>query len=145
MTLKGNSLDQANKARQLYQLHHSGKLLVLPNIWDSLGAMLLENLGYPAAATASAAIAYANGYDDGENIPFADLLSLLRKIAHSIDIPLTADIESGYAQTEIQLENNIEQLIQTGIVGINIEDIHKKTNSLFPVGVQCQRIRLIKK
>jgi 2-methylisocitrate lyase-like PEP mutase family enzyme len=139
------TIDQAAKARQFYQLHHSGKLLTLPNIWDCLGALLLEELGYPAVATASFSVALTNGYDDGENIPFDHLLSILKRIAGSIDIPVTADIESGYAQNEIQLEKNIEQLIQTGIVGINIEDSDKKTNSLLPLEIQCQRIRLIKK
>lgn len=28
---------QQIKAKELYNLHHSGKMLVLPNIWDSLG------------------------------------------------------------------------------------------------------------
>ena len=139
------SIDQATKARQFYQLHHSGKLLILPNIWDSLGALLLEELGYPAVATASFSVAMTNGYDDGENIPFDHLLSILKRIAGNVSIPVTADIESGFAQDEIQLEKNIEQLLQTGVVGVNFEDSDKKTNSLLPRETQCQRIARIKK
>ena len=135
---------QAEKARKFHQLHHSGKLLILPNIWDCLGALLLEDLGYPAVATASAAVALTNGYDDGENISFDSLLTILTRISGSVAIPVTADIESGFAQDEIQLEKNIEQLLQTGVIGINIEDSDKKTNSLLPPEVQCRRIRLIK-
>ena len=138
------SNDQAAKARQFHQLHHSGKLLILPNIWDSIGALLLEELGYPAVATASFAVAMTNGYDDGEHIPFDHLLSVLKRIAGIVAIPVTADIESGFAQDEPQLEKNIEQLLQTGVVGINIEDSDKKTNSLLPVELQAQRIKLIK-
>ena len=135
---------QTEKAETFYQLHHSGKLLILPNIWDSLGALLLESLGYPAAATASAAIAFSNGYDDGEQIPFDDLLVILKKIAGSVTIPVTADIESGYAQSEGELEQNIGKLIQSGIVGINFEDSDKTTGTLFPAEVQCRRINLVK-
>ena len=56
---------QIQKAEKFLALHHEPKLLVLPNIWDPLGARLLEGLGYPAVATASAAVAFSHGYDDG--------------------------------------------------------------------------------
>ncbi|MGZ3901908.1 MAG: isocitrate lyase/phosphoenolpyruvate mutase family protein, partial [Bacteroidia bacterium] len=54
---------QHSKALQFHKLHHNGKMLVLPNIWDPLGALLLEKLEYPAIATASASIAFTGGYD----------------------------------------------------------------------------------
>jgi 2-methylisocitrate lyase-like PEP mutase family enzyme len=57
---------RTEKENQLRELHHNGSLLVLPNMWDPLGAILLESLGYKAVATASASIAYSNGYQDGE-------------------------------------------------------------------------------
>ncbi len=137
-------LQQQEKAKQFYNLHHSGKLLVLPNIWDCLGAQLLENLEYPAVATASASVAYTNGYDDGENISFNDLLVLLQKISKAVNIPVTADIESGYAGNDIELKENIKQLLEAGIVGINIEDSDTKTKSLVPIEIQCHRLKLIK-
>ena len=117
-----NRSTQAEKAKQLHQLHHSGKLLILPNIWDVLGAKLLEDLGYEAIATASAAVAYSNGYNDGENIPFSEVLHILQRIAGSVNVPVTADIESGFAANDNELEKNMRQLIETGIVGINVED-----------------------
>ncbi|MFS8082214.1 MAG: isocitrate lyase/PEP mutase family protein [Ginsengibacter sp.] len=139
-----NPNNQQNKALQFHQLHHSGKMLVLPNIWDTLGAQLLESLHYPAIATASASISFTNGYNDGENIPFNDFLTNLNKIVKSVNIPVTADIESGYASNDQQLKDNIKQLIATGIVGINIEDSDKKNNELLPTEIQCNRIRIIK-
>ncbi len=102
-----NISDQQEKVNLFHKLHHAGKLLILPNIWDSLGAMLLEDLGYPAIATASASVAFANGYDDGEHIPFAELLVVLKKIVSSVNVPVTADIESGFAENDDQLKNNI--------------------------------------
>ena len=59
-------------------------------------------------------------------------------------VGVTADIESGYAQDDTLLEENIERLLQTGIVGINFEDSDKKTQSLLPVETQCRKIRLIR-
>jgi 2-methylisocitrate lyase-like PEP mutase family enzyme len=140
-----DGLSQKKKAELFKALHHTGKLLILPNIWDPLGAALLESLEYPAVATASASIAFTNGYDDGENIPFNDVLTRLKQIASSVHIPVTADIENGYATTDIALQKNIERIIETGVIGINLEDYNKHTDSFFPVEVQCKRISLIKK
>jgi 2-methylisocitrate lyase-like PEP mutase family enzyme len=140
-----NNISQKEKAERFRELHHSGKMLILPNIWDTLGALLLESLEYPAIATASASVAFTNGYNDGENIPFNDLLSLLKKISNSVNLFVTADIEKGYADNDIQLQENIKLLIGTGIAGINIEDTDRTTNSLQLVESQCNKIRLIRK
>src|SRR5450631_3313039 len=113
---------QAEKAANFRNQHHSGRLLVLPNIWDPLGARLMEKLGYPSIATASIATAMSNGYGDGEKIPFAELLKLVRRITSAVTIPVTIDIERGYSGSIIQLKENIQLLIENGAVGINIED-----------------------
>jgi 2-methylisocitrate lyase-like PEP mutase family enzyme len=136
--------NQQQKAKLFRDLHHSGRLLILPNIWDPLGALLLENLGFHAVATASASIAFSNGYDDGENIPFEALLTLLKRITRSVNIPVSADVESGFASDEVTLKKNLRQIIETGIVGINIEDTDKSTNSLLPFEVQSRRIKAIR-
>ncbi|MEO7766983.1 MAG: isocitrate lyase/phosphoenolpyruvate mutase family protein [Ferruginibacter sp.] len=138
-------ITQKDKASQLHALHHTGKMLVLPNIWDPLGAILLQSMEYTAIATASAAIAFSNGYNDGENIPFTDLLKILYKIANSVIVPVTADIESGFADDDASLQENIKLLLETGIAGINIEDTNRQSNDLYPIEIQCNRIRLIKK
>lgn len=135
---------QKEKALKLYALHHTGKLLILPNIWDALGAILLESLEFSAVATASASIAFSNGYNDGEQLPFTDVLARLKQIASSVDVPVTADIESAYATTDSQLRNNINQLLDTGLVGINIEDTNTDTKAIYSLEEQCKRISIIK-
>ena len=135
---------QKEKALKLYALHHTGKLLILPNIWDTLGALLLESLQFQAIATASASVAYSNGYNDGEQIPFSDVLIHLKRITNSVDVPVTADVESAYATTDAQLREHIELLLDTGVAGINIEDTNTDTHSLYPTETQDNRIRIIK-
>lgn len=136
---------QLEKGNLLNQLLHNGKLLVLPNIWDPLGAIMLESLGYPVVATASASIAFSNGYSDGEKIPFNDLLTILQKIVNSVKIPVTADIESGYAENNSVLKENIKKLIDVGITGINFEDSRHDNNKIIPIDGQCEKISIIKK
>jgi len=142
--VKTINYSQKEKAEKFFSLHHNGKLLILPNIWDVLGARLLENLGYPAIATASASIAFTNGFNDGEKMPFTELVALLKKIADCTKFPVSADIESGYADNLVQLQENIRLLIQAGIVGINIEDSNPATNKLYDVNAQCERIQSIR-
>ena len=135
---------QAEKAANFRNQHHSGRLLILPNIWDPLGARLMEQLGYPSVATASIATAMSSGYGDGEKIPFAELLKLVRRITSTVTIPVTVDIERGYADNIIQLKDNIHLLIEHGAVGFNIEDSQPDHLDLFKLEDQCRKIEAIR-
>jgi len=132
---------QVRKAEDFRALHRAPALLVLPNIWDPLGARLLEHLGYPAVATASAAVAYSLGYDDGQRIRFDVMLEVIERIAASVSIPLSADIEGGYAQTPDELAANVRRVLRAGAVGINLEDGLPEGGPLREVEDQCARIR----
>ena len=133
-----------SKEECFYQLHYGEHMLVLPNVWDPLGSKLLQSLGYKAVATASASIALTNGFPDGQKVPFKDVLLILSKIVNSVSIPVSADIEAGYASSDIALNENIKQLIDTGISGINFEDSNHYGLDLVPIKVQCKRIEIIK-
>lgn len=134
---------QVGKAERFLELHREPKLLVLPNIWDPLGARLLESLGYPAVATASAAVAFSLGYDDGERITFEAMLDAIRRIAASVNVPLTADIERGYAEDPQDVAANVRRVLDAGAVGINLED-SVEDGSLRPVDLQCERLRAVR-
>jgi 2-methylisocitrate lyase-like PEP mutase family enzyme len=138
------SADLIRKAEAFRRLHQGPELLVLPNIWDPLGARLLHSLGYPAVATASAAVAYSLGYDDGERITFTAMLDVIRRIADSVEIPLTADLERGYADTPQGVADNARRALQAGAVGINLEDSHSEGGTLRPVDEQCARIAAVR-
>jgi 2-methylisocitrate lyase-like PEP mutase family enzyme len=139
-----NKRAQTAKSRDFLALHHDPKLLVLPNIWDPLGARLLQSLGFPAVATASAAIAFSLGYNDGQRIRFAEMLRVIRAIASSVDVPVTADVESGYAVDPSAVADNVRQVIGAGAVGINLEDTEREGGPLFAIELQCDRIRAVR-
>ncbi len=135
---------QVQKALNFKQLHFSDKLLILPNIWDVLGAKLLENVGYKAVATASASVAFTNGFLDGEKISFTKVLENLKNICDSVNLPVTADIESSYARNEKELKEHIRLIIKTGVVGINYEDTDKQNQQLNTISNQCHQIKIIR-
>jgi 2-methylisocitrate lyase-like PEP mutase family enzyme len=136
--------EQRKIAEILLSLHTNGRLLILPNIWNPIGARILEAKGYPAIATASAAVSASLGYEDGERIKRSTLIDILSRIAGSVDIPVTADIETGYADTMSELEETILQVIDSGVVGINIEDSLEEGGALRSVEEQCARIANIR-
>lgn len=144
MDIAMNTSIQSKKAKDFLALHHDPKLLVLPNIWDPLGAKLLGSLGYPAIATASAAVAYSMGYDDGQKINFDLMLDVIRRIADSVQIPLTTDIESGYAENPKEVAENVRQVLGAGAVGINIEDSTAEDSPLLPINFQQERIAAVR-
>ncbi len=105
-----------------YQLHHQSTPLVIANAWNVKSAQLIEKAGYAAMGTSSGAIADSLGYKDGEMIPFSELLYIVKRIRSCTSIPLTVDLERGYAKDLDTLKDNIQQIIDFGVAGINIED-----------------------
>jgi 2-methylisocitrate lyase-like PEP mutase family enzyme len=132
------------KAERLRALHHADRILVLPNIWDPGGARMLEHLGYPAVATASAAVAYALGYDDRQQITLDAMLEAVGRVARAVQVPVTADMEWGYAEQPEEVAANMRRVLRAGAVGINLEDSIREGEVLFPIEFQCARIRAVR-
>jgi 2-methylisocitrate lyase-like PEP mutase family enzyme len=112
----------SSKFQKFKALHHANDLFVLPNAWDARSAIIFQEKQFPAIGTSSAAVANSLGYEDGENMPFADYLFVIKRILASVQIPLTVDMEMGYGETNDEIVANITKLVELGVVGINIED-----------------------
>jgi 2-methylisocitrate lyase-like PEP mutase family enzyme len=95
---------------------------VLINAWDVASAAMVEHCGLPAVATSSAAMANALGFADGQHLPWAEMLEVVGRICRAVKVPVTADIEAGFAADLKGLETSIAQIIQAGAVGVNLED-----------------------
>jgi 2-methylisocitrate lyase-like PEP mutase family enzyme len=117
------TLTLAQKASRLLELHHGSQPLVLINAWDAASAAMIEHCGLPAIATSSAAMANALGFPDGQYLPWTQMLDAVAKVCRAVKVPVTADIESGFAANVTALETSITQVIQTGAVGVNLEDV----------------------
>ena len=111
------------------RLHNAGAPLVLLNVWDVGSALAIERAGAQAIATSSWAVAAARGHDDEEALPFEELEDVTCRIAKSISVPLTVDIETGYSEAPAEVADHALRIRKTGAVGINIEDRDRKTAS----------------
>jgi 2-methylisocitrate lyase-like PEP mutase family enzyme len=95
---------------------------VLPNAWDVITARVIESVGVAAIATSSAGVAWALGYADGERISRGEMLAVVRRIAVSVRVPVTADMEAGYGTTPEAAAETARGVIAAGAVGLNLED-----------------------
>lgn len=92
------------------------------NVWNVQSVRAFEKSGFQALGTSSAAIANSLGYEDGEELPFVELLYQLERITKNTSLPLSVDLEGGYGQTSQEIVENIRKLHKMGVVGINLED-----------------------
>ncbi len=107
---------------QFKNLHEDEHPLLLANVWNVKSAQIAEKCGFKAIATTSGAIAESLGYKDGEQIPFSELLYIVKRIKACTTVPLSVDFERGYTNDPAVLITYIQQLIDTGVAGINLED-----------------------
>ncbi|WP_285244505.1 isocitrate lyase/phosphoenolpyruvate mutase family protein [Pseudarthrobacter sp. fls2-241-R2A-127] len=107
------------KASELLRLHQAPEILQVVNVWDAITAKVMADVpGTTALATASHSIAASLGYEDGENIPVDEMIAFVGRIAAATDLPVSADLESGYGNPG----ETTRKAIAAGIVGANIED-----------------------
>ena len=135
----------AQKADALRALHHTGKVLLLPNIWDVASARVIEEAGFPAIATTSAGIAFSMGYPDGQKISRPEMLAQVARIARAVKVPVTADVEAGYGERSEDAAQTAREVVQAGAVGMNFEDgTDDPQHPLIDLPLQLERIRAIR-
>ena len=137
-------MTQVEKAALFARLHSKGAPLILYNVWDAGSARAVQEAGAKAIATSSWALAEAQGFRDGEDIPFPLVEQVVARIAAVVEAPLTVDVEGGYAQDEEELAGNVARLIALGVVGINFEDRVVKGDGLYSIDRQVRRIAAIR-
>ncbi len=106
-------------ASELLALHHSGTTLVLPTVWDVWSARAVVDAGFPALTIGSHPLADSRGQADNEGMTLDDALDGASRIATAVEVPVSADLESGYDTPPTEL---VERVLAAGIAGINIED-----------------------
>lgn len=126
--------------RVFRQLHESG-CFVIPNPWDVGSARVLAQLGFPALATTSSGYAWSLGLPDNR-VPRDDVLAHVRAISSSVEIPVNADFEGGFAIEPEDVGANVALAVDTGVAGLSIEDsTGDASNPLFDFALSVERIR----
>lgn len=129
------------RARTLAALHHASSPLLLPNAWDAASARAIAAAGLPAVATTSAGVAEALGSADGETLPVDEAFAAIARIARAVELPVTADLEAGYSLPADEL---VERLLDSGAVGLNLEDSDPASGARRPTGEQAERLAAVR-
>ncbi len=133
-------LNPKEKAEQFHALHVRGRPLVLFNAWDPGSAKAVAAGGASAIATGSWSVAAANGYADGEQLPLDLAIDNLARIANSVDLPITIDLESGYGLHPKSVAEAVRRAIRAGAIGCNLEDSFPESGALRPAIDQARRL-----
>jgi 2-methylisocitrate lyase-like PEP mutase family enzyme len=134
------SESQHAKAAALRALHEDG-IFVLPNAWDAGSAAMIAAAGAQAIATTSAGVSWSLGRPDGQNLSRHEAVDVIARIANTVDLPVTADVEGGYGSDPDAVAATVAAVIGAGAVGINLEDSGVPDGGLFDAVAQAARIR----
>lgn len=113
--------DQVAKAERFLALHRGPSPLLLPNPWDQVSAKLLASLGFSALATTSSGHAATLGRPDG-SVSRDEALAHAALIAGATDLPVSADLENGFADEPEGVAGTIDAALRTGLAGCSAED-----------------------
>lgn len=113
--------EQAARAERFLALHHGERPLLLPNPWDQGSAKLLASLGFEALATTSSGSAATLGLLDG-SVNREDALAGAGAIVAATELPVSADLENGFADDPSGVAETIRLGIEAGLAGASIED-----------------------
>lgn len=138
-------MDHNELARRFKALHKPGQPLVIFNAWDPGSALAIAEMGAQAIGTSSQGVARANGYEDGERIPLATVLANARRIANVTQLPVSLDLEAGYGDTLEKMQRVALKVLETGVVGLNIEDQIFARRALREPNDQARRLYAFRK
>lgn len=132
-------MTHTDRVRHFLHLHASG-CFVIPNPWDAGSARILAQIGFPALATTSSGFAWSQGRPDN-GVSLEGALAHMRCIAESVDVPVSADFEGGFAVDPDEVGANVAKAAVTGVAGLSIEDYTgDASNPLFDFELAVARV-----
>jgi 2-methylisocitrate lyase-like PEP mutase family enzyme len=133
---------QLDKGNAFRALHRGQRAFIIANAWDAGSARILAGLGYSAIATSSWASANVYGKRD-HTITREQSLAHARAIGGATDLPVSADLESGFGATPKEVAETYRQAAAAGLVGATLEDATPRPNKdkpLFDIDEATERV-----
>jgi 2-methylisocitrate lyase-like PEP mutase family enzyme len=120
--------EHTERARRFLALHQGEQPLLLPNPWDRGSAVLLAWLGFQALATTSNGFAATLGRPDGA-VTREQALEHAAQIAQATDLPVTADLENGFADEPEGVADTVRLAAEAGLAGCSVEDFSGRADA----------------
>jgi len=132
---------QAEKGRAFQALHARGSSFIIPNPWDVGTARILAHLGFEALATTSMGYAFSAGRRD-HGVGRDRMMQHVAEIAGATGLPVSADLEKGFADAPEEVAETIRLTAAAGAVGGSIEDdTAREDRPIFDLGFAAERVR----
>lgn len=132
---------QHEKAEHFRALHAREGAFVIPNPWDVGSARLLAGLGFEALATTSSGFAHSLGRLDGD-VTVAEVMAHCRALCAATDLPVSADLENGYAEDPDGVAETIRLAAEAGVVGGSLEDYSgDAARPIYDFGLAVERVQ----
>jgi 2-methylisocitrate lyase-like PEP mutase family enzyme len=131
----------SDKARAFRALHQRDGAFIIPNPWDVGSARILAHLGFEALATTSAGFAFSVGQLDN-TIGRDRMLAHVADIVAATELPVSADLENGFADDPAGVATTIRLAGATGLAGGSIEDATGRADApIYEFGHAVERVR----
>ena len=98
------------------------EIIVLPGAYDALSARLAQQAGFDAVFTTGFGFsAAALGAPDYGLLTASEVLDRVRPIVAAVDVPLVADMDTGYGNP-LNVVRTVRECVSAGVAGIILED-----------------------
>ena len=123
--------------RRLRELLASKRFYPMPGGFSPIFAKLAEKAGYQCFFLAGSQLgAYLYGVADNGFIGVRDVVDHARHMAAAVDIPILVDCDTGYGNA-VNAHYAVEQVIASGVAGLQIEDQQAPKKSSIGAGRRC--------
>jgi 2-methylisocitrate lyase-like PEP mutase family enzyme len=132
------SVDHATtQRRRLRELLASKQFFPMPGGFSPIFAKLAQEAGYECFFLAGSQLAaYLYGVADNGFIGVRDVADHARHMAAAVEIPILVDCDTGYGNA-INAHYAVEQIIASGVAGLQIEDQEAPKKSSIGAGRRC--------
>lgn len=132
----------AERAERFVELHRQDELFVMANPTTIGIAALLEQAGFKALGTSSAALARSFGRNDGCRAVSRDEAVAHAAAMHAATtVPISGDFEHGYGDDPTEVAATVRAAIDAGLAGCCIEDATGlDDHAIYDAGFAAERI-----
>lgn len=132
---------QTEKGKAFRALHQRDHAFIIPNPWDIGTARMLAHLGFEALASTSAGYANSMGMLDG-SVGRGAMIAHVSALASATDLPVSADLENGFADAPEAVAETIRLAAAAGVVGGSIEDATgREEQPIYDQAFAAERVR----
>lgn len=100
----------------------AGEMVVAPGVFDALSARLAQLAGFPAVHMTGLGVEASQlGAPDLGLLTMTEIVQHAARIAGAIDIPVMADIDTGFGGV-LNIQRTIREMERAGVAGVHLED-----------------------